>query len=162
MKTCCFSANLELPPEQMQKAKRRLRKELDQAIADGYTRFLCSMSPGLELYIARALVRRQREDPKLSLEVVLCRRRRLWELANAASTWRLLKACAAIYYPDAPYDPGMESRCLQYLVGQADRVVAVYNGNETSPTALVLMLAYVYKKEIHRIRMPGAGQISAE
>lgn len=156
MKTCCISANLELPPEQVQSAKRRLRKELDQAIADGYTRFLCTLSPGLELYVARNLARRRRENPDLHLDAVLGRRRRLWELANSASTWRLLKACTAIYYPDAPYNPSLEARSLQYMVGQADRVIAVYDGDESGPTALVLMLACVLKKEIRRIRLPGA------
>lgn len=46
IKTCCVTGHRDIPAEQVEEVKRALWREIEKAIADGFTRFLSGFAQG--------------------------------------------------------------------------------------------------------------------
>ena len=51
-KTCGFTGHRDIPDNEIESVKHGLRKEIDKAIADGYTSFLSGFAEGADLLFA--------------------------------------------------------------------------------------------------------------
>ena len=53
--TCCFTGHRNIPAEKIETVSAKLRKEITQAAADGYTHFICGFAAGADLIFAEAV-----------------------------------------------------------------------------------------------------------
>lgn len=51
-KTCCFTGHREIPEDKSAYVEAMLRKAVDEAIEDGYTRFISGFAEGTDLMFA--------------------------------------------------------------------------------------------------------------
>ena len=51
-KTCCVTGHRDLPQKEINHVKTALRREIDSAVADGFTRFMSGFSEGAVQYFA--------------------------------------------------------------------------------------------------------------
>lgn len=58
-KTCCVSGHRDIPVQQIEYVKDSLRREIDKAIADGYTRFISGFAEGVDQYFAEIVLERK-------------------------------------------------------------------------------------------------------
>lgn len=52
LKTCCVTGHRNIPMEKQETVEARLRREVSQAIEEGYSRFLSGFAEGTDLLFA--------------------------------------------------------------------------------------------------------------
>ena len=51
-KTCCVTGHRDLPQKEINRVKTALRKEIEKAVADGFTRFMSGFAESVDQYFA--------------------------------------------------------------------------------------------------------------
>ncbi len=128
--TCCVTGQRRFPTQRADALRQALRRELDQAVADGYTCFLSGFSGETDLIFAELVAERKREDGRLSLEAALAYRGALQQ--GGARLRRLILHCNAIGVHGASYSPAGLQRRDRFLVDSAQRVLVVCAAGEGS------------------------------
>lgn len=113
-KVCGVTGHREIPAEYMEQAEQGLRREIEKAIADGYTYFISGFADGADQLFAGIVLEKAKDNPALRLE-------------------------AAIPYRN------------RYMVGQADRVIAVYDGRENGGTVSTIRMVHAQRKEMREV-----------
>lgn len=150
-KTCCVTGHKDLPSEQMETVKAGLRREIEKAVADGYTEFMTGFSDGVEQCFVEIVAEMKKEYPKLRLTAVLPYQKRMDTLQARKRTKSLLDACSEITVIQEEYEPSVYSRRNRYMVKQSGRVIAVYDGREKGGTVKMIRLAHIMRKELREI-----------
>ena len=149
-KTCCVSGHRDLPQKEINYVKAALGREVDRAVADGYTCFMSGFGEGVDQY-AEIVLERQKETPALELIAVIPYRKRLDNLKEKGRTYRMLEACAEVVVVQEEYHPSVYSRRSRYMAERSDRVIAVYDGREKGGTVRTIRFAHMLKKEPREI-----------
>ena len=55
-KTCCVTGHRDLPQKEINHVKTALRREIDSAVADGFTRFMSGFADGVDQYFAKIVL----------------------------------------------------------------------------------------------------------
>lgn len=126
-----------------------LRREILQAIEEGYTFFISGFGQGVDLLFAALVVEQKRQKPHLFLEAALPyagRAKTKDELFHA-----LLGQCNGIRIVCSDYAPGCFIRRNQYMVLRAQRVIAVYDGRKNGAVLRTLHYAQEQGREVRVI-----------
>ena len=83
-KTCCVTGHRDIPQKEMNHVRAALRREIDCAVADGYTCFMSGFAEGADQYFVEIVMELQKENPALKLIAVLPYRKRLDSLKSNA------------------------------------------------------------------------------
>lgn len=150
-KTCCVTGHRDLPQREINYVKAELGREIDRAIADGYTCFMSGFGEGVDQYFAEIVLERQKENPALELIAVIPYKKRLDSLNEKGRTYQMLEACAEVVVVQEEYHPSVYSRRSRYMVERSDRVIAVYDGREKGGTVRTIRFAHMLKKELREI-----------
>lgn len=150
-KTCCVTGHREMPEAYTEDIKAALRREVLQAVQDGYTRFLSGFAEGVDQWFAGIVAQLCREDPALRLDAAIPYRKRLEALKKKEDTKMLLDACTDIIIIGEEYRQGIYEKRNRFLVEQSGRVIAVYDGREKGGTVTTMRLAHRMKKELREI-----------
>lgn len=150
-KTCCVTGHRNLPQNEINKLKTALRREIDLAIADGYTRFMSGFSDGVDQYFSETVLERKKARPELELVAVIAYQKRLDRLKEKGKTYELLKTCADVVVMQEEYHPSVYSKRNRYMVEHSDRVIAVYDGREKGGTVRAIRFAHQMRKELREI-----------
>ena len=70
-KVCGVTGHREIPAEYMEQAEQGLRREIEKAIADGYTYFISGFADGADQLFARIVLEKAKENPALRLEAAI-------------------------------------------------------------------------------------------
>ena len=151
-KICGVTGHREIPAEYMEQAEQDLRREIEKAIADGYTYFISGFADGADQLFAQIVLEKAKENPALRLEAAIPYRNRYKRLMEDGQTRAMLEACAKVAVISEEWASNVYMKRNRYMVSQADRVIAVYAGREPcgSWTPCRLFPAH------HRQRSPGA------
>lgn len=145
---CAFTGHREIAPERLEYVKSEIRREVLEAIADGYTDFLCGMAQGADLIFASVVVE-LKQSHKLILEAALPYPKRA--AAKDPGFQRLLMCCDIVGVHSKSYFP----RCFmvrnEFMVQSSTRLIAVFDGREKSGTAATIRFARVRKLDVHII-----------
>ena len=90
-KICGVTGHREIPAEYMEQAEQDLRREIEKAIADGYTYFISGFADGADQLFARIVLEKAKENPALHLEAAIPYRnryKRLMEDGRPTPCWR--------------------------------------------------------------------------
>lgn len=83
-KTCCVTGHRDLPQKEINYVKAALGREVDRAVADGYTCFMSGFGEGVDQYFAEIVLERQKGNPALELIAVIPYRKRRVTVKRAA------------------------------------------------------------------------------
>lgn len=150
-KTCCVTGHRNIPADQVEFVKCALRKEIQSAIAAGYTRFICGFAEGVDQYFAEIVAEKRKTNPHLRLEAAIPYRNRYFRLLKAGYAKGLLEACTDLSIISEQYAPNVYRARNRYMVKCSDLVIAVYDGREKGGTVSTLQFAYGQRKEIRKI-----------
>ena len=99
-KTCCVTGHRDLPQKEIGRVKAALRREIDSAVADGFTRFMSGFADGVDQYFAEIVLEKKKTNPALELIAVIPYQKRLDSLMTKGRTYEMLEACADVCAPD--------------------------------------------------------------
>lgn len=150
-KTCCVTGHREIPEAYAEEIKAALKREILQAVQDGYTRFLSGFAEGVDQWFAGIVAQLCKENPALRLEAVVPYRNRLDALKKKEDTKALLAACTDITVISEEYRPNVYMKRNRFLAEQSGRVIAVYDGREKGGTVTTMRFAHGMKKELREI-----------
>lgn len=130
--TCCFTGHrpekLKLSEEEI---KAALRKQIDAAIADGFTIFICGMARGVDLWAAKLVLDIEKEHPHIKL---LCAVPYYGFEKNWPLEWQglyhfvlLMAYEVKVFYPTFSNTAFQERN--RWMVNNYARIIAVYNGS---------------------------------
>lgn len=67
-KTCCVTGHRDIPADKAAYVKTRLREEIEDAIANGFTTFISGMAGGVDLLFVELVIEQKEHHPELFLE----------------------------------------------------------------------------------------------
>lgn len=151
-KTCCVTGHRDIPQKEINHIKAELRRELEKAISDGFTRFMSGFAEGVDQYFAEIVLELKKANPALELVAVLPYQKRLDNLRKKGKTYEMLEACADVVVIREEYQPSVYSHRSRYMVEHSDRVIAVYDGREgKGGTVRTIRFANMMRKELREI-----------
>ena len=150
-KTCCVTGHRDLPQKEINHVKAALRREIDCAVADGFTRFMSGFADGVDLYFAEFVLEKKKTNPALELIAVIPYQKRLDNLMEKGRTYEMLEACADVVVMQEKYHPSVYSHRNRYMVEHSDRVIAVYDGREKGGTVRTIRFTHQFRKELREI-----------
>ena len=150
-KTCCVTGHRDLPQKEINRVKTALRKEIEKAVADGFTCFMSGFAEGVDQYFAEIVLEMRKSNPALELVAVIPYQKRLDNLRQKKWTYAMLEACADVVVIREEYQPSVYSHRNRYMVEYSDRVIAVYDGREKGGTAGTIRFTHTLKKELREI-----------
>ena len=66
-KTCCVTGHRDIPEARIAYVEQELRREVEEAIAEGYTRFISGFAEGVDLMFAAIVAEQMEHRPELFL-----------------------------------------------------------------------------------------------
>ena len=120
-KTCCVTRHRDLPQKEIGRVKTALRREIDSAVADGFTRFMSGFADGVDQYFAEIVLEKKKTNPVLELIAVIPYQKRLDSLMAKGRTYEILEACADVVVMQEKYHPSVYFHRNRYMVEHSDR-----------------------------------------
>lgn len=150
-KTCCVTGHRNLPQKEINRVKTALRREIEKAVNDGFTRFMSGFAEGVDQYFAEIVLEMRKSNPVLELVAVIPYQKRLDNLREKKRTYEMLENCAEVVVIREEYQPSVYSHRNRYMVEHSDRVIAVYDGREKGGTAGTIRFTHTLKRELREI-----------
>lgn len=150
-KICCVTGHRDLPQNQINYVKAALMREIEKAVADGFTCFMSGFAEGVDQYFVEMVMEKQKNDPSLELIAVIPYQKRLDSLRAKGRTYEMLEACHDVVVIQEEYQPSVYSHRNRYMVEHSNRVIAVYDGREKGRTVRTIRFAHQMKKELREI-----------
>lgn len=149
MKSCCVTGLREMPRDKIEYVRQELRREIEQAIADGFTRFLSSMLFNVDLDFATIVAEKKKENPELLLEAVIPYSDRM--KSKNKHFQKLMKQCDSVKVISQERDRDCYFARNRYLVENSQRVIAVSDDGQKSDTAQTIRMTAAKGLELHVI-----------
>lgn len=149
MKSCCVTGLREIPQEKIEYVRQELHREIEQAIADGFTRFLSSMLNNVDLDFAAIVEEKKKENPELFLEAVIPYSDRM--KSKEKRFQKLMKHCDSVKVISQERDRDCYFARNRYLVENSQRVIVVSDDGQKSDTAQTIRMAVAKGLELHVI-----------
>ena len=138
IRTCCVTGHRDIPAEKMGRIEELLRREILEAIGDGYTHFISGFAAGADLLFAEIVAELEERYP-ITLEAAIPY---LGRMKTPDKTFqRLIRCCDTVKIHSDVYSKGCYMRRNRYMVDQSRRVIAVYDGRPTGGTAATVRYA---------------------
>jgi len=149
-KTCCVTGHRDIAEEHLDTVRTGLRREIDRALSEGYTRFLSGFARGADLFFAEIVAELKQSNPAIRLEALLPYRARL--LSKDPLFGKLIAACDWVGVQSEDYTPACFFERDRALVEAASLVIAVYDGRPAGGTRYTLRYARKAGREVRHVR----------
>ena len=149
MKSVCITGHRDISEEKIDYVREQLRKEVEQAIEDGFTMFLYGMADGSDLEFGAIVAEKKETHPTLFLEAVIPYENRF--KSKNPRFKQVLAQCNGVKLIAKEYSPDCFFVRNRYLVENSQRVIAVFDGRERSGTAQTMRMAASKNLELHII-----------
>ncbi len=143
---CCFTGHrperLEMPQK---KVIRWLNEQVEQAISDGYTKFISGMQRGVDIWAAEAVLRCKKEKPELKL-IAACAfdgMENRWDKCWQDRYNSILKESEEVHYIGSYPSRASFFKRDEWMVDHSNRVIGVYTG---APGGTLKTINYAKKK----------------
>ena len=141
----------DIPEARIAYVEQELRREVEEAIAEGYTRFISGFAEGVDLMFAAIVVEQMEHRPELFLEAAIPYAGRL--KTKNQQFQKLLRACKGVKVVCREYAPSCFLQRNRYMAGESQRVIAVYDGRERGGTLFTMRYAHSIGREVREIRV---------
>ena len=153
LKTLCFTGHRSIPADKLEYVRGELRREIEAAIADGYTHFISGFADGVDQLAAALVLEQQRIHPNLHLEAAIPYRNRVKALLAKPGAKALLEGCTIVAVRQEDYSRDCFMLRNRYMVQNSSRLIAVYDGRPTGGTMQTIGFARIYELDIREIRI---------
>ena len=150
-KTCCVTGHRDIPKEYLDYVEQELRREVQAAIEDGYTRFISGFAEGADLLFAAIVAEEKTRHPGLFLEAAIPYPGRL--KTKDQRFHELLDQCNGVKVVSRTYSKSCFLQRNRYMVAESLRVIAVYDGRERGGTLFTMRDAHAAGREVRVIRI---------
>lgn len=154
MRCVCIIGHRKIAEDKLGYVREQLQCEVEKAIEDGFTTFLCGMADGVDLEFGAIVAAKKKTHPGLFLEAVIPYTGRA-ETENPMFK-EVLAQCDGTTVLSREYHPDCYYNRNRYLVEYSQRVIAVFDGNEKSGTAQTMRLAAEAKRDLRVIDISGS------
>ena len=152
---CCFTGHR---PEKLIRSeneiKAALRKQINQAVDDGFTVFITGMARGVDLWAAEIVLNLRKRNDSIKL---ICAIPHEGFESNWSTDWKrlyhyvqdnadLVRVIGKNYYS------GIHQLRNEWMVNHSARVIAVFNGE---PSGTKNTIDYAYRQGIPVVRIEG-------
>ncbi|TWH60291.1 putative phage-like protein YoqJ [Desulfitobacterium sp. LBE] len=151
MKACCITGPRAIPMEKIHYVRQALRREIEQAIADGFTGFLSDMDKGTNSEFTMLAAEKKQEIPGLFLEAVYPHAGRM-KVKNK-QVKHLMSQCNGFKLISQEYSRDCQFAANRYLLEFSERVIAVSDGNPKSNTAQMIRMATAKELDVRVIEL---------
>lgn len=104
-KTCCVTGHRDIPEARIAYVEQELRREVEEAIAEGYTRFISGFAEGVDLMFAAIVAEQMEHRPELFLEAAIPYagrlKKKISSFKNCCGPARALRWCVRNMPPHA-------------------------------------------------------------
>ena len=138
-KTCCVTGHRDIPEARIAYVEQELRREVEEAIAEGYTRFISGFAEGVDLMFAAIVAEQIPYAGRLK--------------TKNQQFQKLLRACKGVKVVCQEYAPSCFMQRNRYMAGESQRVIAVYDGRERGGTLFTMRYAHSIGREVREIRV---------
>lgn len=150
-KTCCVTGHRNIPKERLDYVEQELRRQVQAAIKDGFTRFISGFAEGADLMFAAIVAEEKVQHPEFYLEAAIPYPGR--RQSKDQQFQKLLKACDGIKVVCNTYSKSCFFQRNRYMVAESQRVIAVYDGRERGGTLFTMRDAHAAGREVRVIRI---------
>ncbi len=148
--TCCVTGHRDIPQDMKDYVESELRREVLEAVKDGYVHFISGFAAGVDLMFAK-IVAELKNDHLITLEAAIPYRNRM--NTRDADFQRLIKCCDIVKVHSESYNSGCFMVRNRYMVDLSERLIAVYDGRERGGTAATLKYARLKSLDIRQLRI---------
>lgn len=152
-RTACFTGHREINPDMLEHVTQELRREIEEAIADGYTNFVSGFAEGVDQLAAAIVLELKAEHPGIHLEAMIPYPGRLDKLYKDQAATALLHGCSGIGVSSEKYTRDCHMIRNRRMLSMSSRVIGVYDGRDKGGTVQTLRFAHAQGKEIREIRI---------
>lgn len=151
VKTCCITGHRDIPKNKLDYVYTNLEEKIQQAIDDGFTRFISGFADGADLMFIEILAKKKQQLPGLSLEAAIPYANRINEGGQVLKD--LLAQCDKIKIISKDFK--IESFAIRnkYLVDNSQRVIAIYDGRTTGGTFFTIKYAIKMERDLRVIEL---------
>ncbi len=138
IRTCCVTGHRDIPKDMEDYVESELRREVLEAVKDGYVHFISGFAAGVDLMFAQ-IIAELKNDHMITLEAAIPYRNRM--NTRDSDFQRLIKCCDIVKIHSEGYSSGCFMVRNRYMVDWSDRLIAVYDGRKRGGTASTLKYA---------------------
>lgn len=140
--SCCFTGHRQLPPEQIKKISKNLKKAIISLIKQGVYCFMAGGALGFDTLAAQAVLALKGKYPHIKLMLVLPSKDQTkgWSVQNIKIYEDIKKQCDHYIYTSKDYNPGCMHKRNRSLVDHTSHCVC-YLTRETGGTAYTVKYA---------------------
>lgn len=150
-KACCVTGHRDIPADKAEYVKARLKEEIEQAIADGFTTFITGMAEGVDLLFAELVIEQKAQHPELFLEAAIPYRNRLQSTDPIFR--KCFEGCDGVHVQQEEYSGDCYMNRNRRMVALSSRVIAVYDGREKGGTLFTMRYAHTMEREVRAIQI---------
>ena len=150
-KTCCVTGHRNIPANKINYVKHELHREIQEAIEDGYTRFISGFADGADLLFAAIVAEEKQRNPALSLEAAIPYQGRI--RTPNKEFQHLLPVCDRVTVIRESYIPSCYMERNRYMVDHSQRVIAVYDGRKNGGTFSTMRYASAIGRDVRMVRL---------
>ena len=151
MKTCCVTGHREISKNQLEYITDKLKKEIQSAIADGFTYFISGYAEGIDLLFAELVIAEKEKNNNIKLEAAIPYAQRLNN--KDVRFQQLIKQADIVHIYCNEYVKDSFFVRNRGMVNMSDRIIAVYDGRKRGGTAYTIGYAQKTNKELRIIKM---------
>lgn len=130
--------------------KKALAEQIRILAEQGVTEWLSGMALGVDIWAAEVVLRLKKKYSEMNLCCIIpCEgQERKWPSRSQEQYRSILEQADEITYVSHKYSQGCMQKRNRYMVDHASMVLAVYNGDRQSGTAMTLRYAYSCEREL--------------
>jgi DNA-binding XRE family transcriptional regulator len=122
---CSFTGHRIIPEGKIEFVKREIRREIEQAVGDGFTFFLSGFANGADLMFAAVVADIKKDNPDIILEAAIPYRERLKNRDETYIAERLARLRTQM---------GVSARDMSLSIGQANNYISNIENGKSSPS----------------------------
>ncbi len=151
--TCCVTGHRDIPNDEMPYVSAELKREIQNAIADGFTHFISGFADGADLIFAEIVAELKSEYP-VTLEAAIPHRKRI--STPNKSFHAILSECNIVGIHSEKYSVSCFNKRNRFMVEHSERIIAVYDGRLSGGTFFTINYANTLGKEVKIIHTKNA------
>lgn len=151
MKACCVTGHRDIAADKIDYVTCELRREIEEAIKDGFTFFISGFALGADMIFARLVIELKEKYPHVNLEAALPYP--TWLKNRSAEDKELLYQCVGFGVHSPKYSPNCFLIRNRFMANTCERVIAVYDGREKGGTVSTMRYAAALERDIREIRI---------
>lgn len=151
-RTCCFTGHRKIPQLEIEKVKRRLRKEIISAIKDGYLYFGVGGALGFDTLAAQTILELRKKYPDIRLILVLpcLSQTRHWKEADISDYEQMKIKANKVVYISKEFTKDCMFKRNRHLVDNSSLCIC-YLTNSSGGTAYTVRYAEAHSLNIINI-----------